>query len=75
MGAWFPNLGGFDPFAGVTNGITDLIKLGLVVVVLLILGLALLSGKLNTSIPPPWSTGLGVACLAAAFYLLYRGGF
>lgn len=66
MGAWFPDL---NPFAGMT----DLIKLGLVVVLLFALGLMFLSGKLNANIPPPWSTGLGLVCLGASFYLIYLG--
>lgn len=68
MGAWFPS---FDPF----GGLIELVKLGLVVVVLLVFGLALLSGKLNSNIPPPWSTALGLGCIGAVVWLLYNGGF
>lgn len=68
MGAWLPS---FDPF----GGLIELVKLGLVVVLLFVLGLMLLAGKLNANVPPPWSAGLGFVCIGASIYLVYRGGF
>jgi hypothetical protein len=64
----------FDPLGGFTDAMMDLVKLGIVVTVLLVVGLFLLSGKL-AAVPKPWSLIGGAGCIIGAIYLVYRGGF
>jgi len=64
----------FDPFSGFTDAMVDLVKLGIVVIILVIVGLFLLSGKLG-AVPKPWSLIIGAGCIIGAIYLVYRGGF
>ena len=64
----------FDPFSGLTDALTDLAKLTIAVVILLIVGLLLLANKLVV-VPKPWSLIIGGLLIVAALYLVYKGGF
>lgn len=72
MGSEFTSL--FDPFSGLTDALTDLAKLTIAVVILLIVGLLLLANKLVV-VPKPWSLIIGGLLIAVALYLVYKGGF
>ncbi len=74
MTDWIPGLS-WNPFDAITNSVTDMVRLALEVVVLLVVGLFLLSGKGNAVLTPLWSRVLGIACLIASFYLIAKGGF
>ncbi len=71
---WLPGVN-WNPFDTMTNGITDMVRLALTVIILFVLALFLLSGKANAMLPPPWSLLIGIVCLIAAGYLVYQGGF
>ena len=64
----------FDPFSGFTDAMIDLVKLGIVVTILVVVGLFLLAGKL-AAVPKPWNLIGGFGCIVGALYLVYRGGF
>ncbi len=64
----------FDPFSGLTDAVMDLVKLGIVVIIMVIVGLFLLSGKL-AAVPKPWNLIGGFGLIIVALYLIYKGGF
>ncbi len=64
----------FDPFSGFTDALTDLAKLTIVVIILLVMGILLLANKL-VLVPKPWSLIIGALLIVVAIYLVYKGGF